>query len=802
MHRENQAAILPPKRSAPRALCALLGLALSAQLSACDDQSSQGLAPRGGGEMEGGSSAGSPKPAGAGSSSIPVWSAESPLSSVTLEADSLHGRCLSLSLSGGLDYQPQGLELSLGASVSALRLDATDLGAYLLLDQEGAALSLTEAGSLSLLTQALPGPYGDEGRSLSVWLLEPHPDRASFWRLRNANTEAPLSAALLELEGFAAPEEPLVIALEEAEGCAELAELSLDASGLPSVTTQPEAPSELFGLVDAHAHLFANLGFGPGVHGAPFHPLGPAFALESCEQTHGPEGRRDLWGYFSDHQDEGANIQGLIGTLAAGQTPSANHATDGYPSFSDWPSGPSRATHQTMYYRWLERAWLGGLRLMVLHAVANEVICELQRHLHPQPELYQCNEMESVRASIEAARRLERYIDAKMGGAGRGFFRIVESPAEAREVIREGKLAIILGVETSNLFDCFSTTERAGRPRCDEGHLEAELSAIHELGVRVMFPVHKFDNGFSAGDGHRGVIELANFVNSGQYSSFTQDCPSDAPERFDHGPVFFSGLNQPRDAQLAPQDVEVSAYGPEPLNTLLPYLELLNQGPLEGDWCQQHGLTPLGERLLKGMMERGMLIELDHFPRRSYKRAFELLEEQAYPGAVGTHGESFGGRLYELGGLSKVNLGRCQSPDEPLAPISSLRRELEQINEAGAYPGVGFAFDLNGFAGAPGPRFGEASRCSSPQSEPLSYPFSSFAGDVSFTPPQLGERALDFNEEGLTHIGLLPELIEDAMRMGVPKEELAPLFRSAEAYIRVWEGAERRGRELREASGG
>jgi hypothetical protein len=30
--------------------------------------------------------------------------------------------------------------------------------------------------------------------------------------------------------------------------------------------------------------------------------------------------------------------------------------------------------HQQMYYRWLERAYRGGLRLMVMLAVNNEVI--------------------------------------------------------------------------------------------------------------------------------------------------------------------------------------------------------------------------------------------------------------------------------------------------------------------------------------------------------------------------------------------------------------------------------------------
>jgi len=48
------------------------------------------------------------------------------------------------------------------------------------------------------------------------------------------------------------------------------------------------------------------------------------------------------------------------------------------------------------------------------------------------------------------------------------------------------------------------------------------------------------------------------------------------------------------------------------------------------------------------------------------------------------------------------------------------------------------------------------------------------------------------------HIGMLPELIEDVRRDGVSDADLEPLFRSAEAYIRMWEKAEARAGVSRE----
>ena len=67
---------------------------------------------------------------------------------------------------------------------------------------------------------------------------------------------------------------------------------------------------------------------------------------------------------------------------------------------------------------------------------------------------------------------------------------------------------------------------------------------------------------------------------------------------------------------------------------------------------------------------------------------------------------------------------------------------------------------------------------------------------VTFTSPVIGERALNFNEEGFVHLGLVPELIEDMRGGGRHDEEIEALFRSAEGYLRMWERAEVRARTL------
>jgi hypothetical protein len=57
----------------------------------------------------------------------------------------------------------------------------------------------------------------------------------------------------------------------------------------------------------------------------------------------------------------------------------------------------------------------------------------------------------------------------------------------------------------------------------------------------------------------------------------------------------------------------------------------------------------------------------------------------------------------------------------------------------------------------------------------------------------MGQRIFDFNEDGLAHYGLLPDLLQDLKDLG--DDDIQTLFRSAEGYLQMWEKVERlRGR--------
>lgn len=673
------------------------------------------------------------------------------------------------------------------AGATRFHMRAADLGTYLLYDPEGGYLVATE-GPLQRLTELDSDVtlIDDTYISGAEWTLESSPVEFGKYQLRNRRNDLLLGKDALAAEG-------LPVEFTAAEGCKDYPELSLDASGAVGKTMFEDG--DLYGIVDAHSHIHSGYAFGGGglFHGHAFHRLGVPHALPDCTLAHGEMGRKDFFGYtFDASGNNEADLGTLLPDLLKGELSQDNHATAGYPEFTDWPSGPRRSTHQVQYYVWLQRAYLAGLRLVVQLATTNEIICDFMIGEGIQKSRYSCEDMVAVDRIIDESYAMERYIDAQSGGPGLGWFRIVHTPAEARAVIASGKLAVILGIEAANLFDC-KLTPGAGAPTCDESYVEAQLDHYYDLGVRTIFPVHKYDNKFSPGDGDRAFIELGNFANSGHWSNFTLDCPDPQVGGFDDGDVNFGGLNMPRDVYDSPAPIDNSSFPDAPLNTTTKYLSQILEPPLVGPYCQNATMTQLGEHLLREMMARGMLIEVDHLPQWSYVRAYELLKEATYP-PVGSHGRNYQGQLYELGGVSTTGFGTCRG-DAPGATVQGFKDKIQFILDHGGYPGEGFGFDLNGFAGARGPRFGEGA-CGTPQSDPVTYPFQSYAGDVEFTTPKVGNRTLDFNTEGLVHIGLLPELIEDARRDAVDEKDIEPLFRSAEAYIRTWELAEKRAAEL------
>ena len=117
------------------------------------------------------------------------------------------------------------------------------------------------------------------------------------------------------------------------------------------------------------------------------------------------------------------------------------------------------------------------MRLMVMSVNENRVLCELLAD-----RTVDCNEMDGMRRGFHSIKELQDYVDAQAGGPGKGFFQIVTNPFEARQVINQGRMAVVLEIETSEPFDCRGwetvTCDKAQIDRADRRDAHARRALL------------------------------------------------------------------------------------------------------------------------------------------------------------------------------------------------------------------------------------------------------------------------------------------------------------------------------------
>ena len=502
----------------------------------------------------------------------------------------------------------------------------------------------------------------------------------------------------------------------------------IDVKGAPHRGT--DADGHVVGTVDAHTHMFMDIGMGGNaVCGSTYSAQGIADALEDC-----PNHERSL-------------LENLTNT--SGKSPLDTHDTTGWPTFRDWPDQAS-LTHQQMYYKWVERAWRGGQRIMVNDTVSNPGLCPIIPVISLTPNRFGCDDMDTVRRQIDATYALQDVIDTQYGGKGKGWYRVVTTPAQARTVVKQGKLAVVLGVEVSEPFGCKLSF---GRPQCTEEDIDAGLDELKAKGVTSMFLCHKFDNalcGVKYDEGTTGLL-----VNAGQLlttGTWWNPKPCREGEIPDH--TVTGGVLPPQLALLG-------------LPVLVP---VYPQGP----HCNPQGLTALGEHALRGMIERDMIVEVDHMSSKASLRALDILREERHAGVVSSHGwmaDSLMKRVYALGGFATPY---GSSAD---AYVADWKRHRPLLKKYGV--GTGFGSDMNGFGGTPAAPTDPAAK--------ISYPFTTPQGAV-VDRLVTGERTWDYNVDGVAHYGMLPDWIESLGRLG-GNALRADLAGGAESYLRTWEAA-------------
>ncbi|GAA1053599.1 hypothetical protein [Dietzia natronolimnaea] len=508
---------------------------------------------------------------------------------------------------------------------------------------------------------------------------------------------------------------------------------------VPLATAPARAAAPVRGMVDAHAHIAASQAFGGALRcGEPFAPGGMAQALADCP-THS-----DL-GHFSLLESV------LGGTAVPG-------GTQGYPTFAQWPAYNSQL-HEQAYYTGIERAWRGGLRVLNNYLVANRVLCEM---LIGSP--YSCDEMEQLRRQVDYMTRMEAHIDAEHGGPGRGWFRIARSPGEVRAIAAQGKLAVTLGVEASEPFGCRVVNDV---PLCSAEDIDRGLDEFASWGVSTVFPVHKFDNALGGARMDEDLAGLAvNVGNKIGTQRFWETEPCTGPDADHEQPI----------ASTPVADGLAAVTGGATAGAALP---VYPEAPL----CNVRGLTPLGEHAVRGMMARGMVINIDHMSVKTATRTLDIAAEAGYTGLISDHTWATQGitrRMHEQGGF----VAAFAWPADATESFDTGFLEAWRANTAGTtrpWAGYGFGSDVNGLALLADPRPSAAT-------DPLVYPFTALSGEV-MDRWRFGDRVYDLNVDGVAQYGLYADWAADLLhRAGPDRAELErQLMGGAEAWTANWE---------------
>ena len=518
------------------------------------------------------------------------------------------------------------------------------------------------------------------------------------------------------------------------------AELNVD----ESVSQVGNVNTPIRGAVDPHTHItsYEFMG-GKFLHGEPFSPWGIETALRDSKEIHGQNGSLDI-----------------IGNLMGFDDVAHTYDTRGYPDLPSWPSRKS-LSHMQYYYKWIERAHKGGLKMMVSLLVENEVLCNVQKTVNPASWINpnNCQTSKSIDLQIQRLNEMEAYIDAQQGGPGEGFFRLVRTPAQAREVIADGKMAILMGIEASELFDC------GMKDYCTVETIEAQLQKVYNAGVRTMYPTHRFDNQFGGARPEDGIINVGQWLSSGRFFE-NEVCDVETRGRY-----FTSGFPLIGNIPVIKNILDVIGMSPEYDETQ----------PL----CNQHGLSDLGVYLVNRMIDMGMIIEMDHMSTKTANAVMEIVKARNYSGVISGHSWLNSAADGSPHGVQKdiATQGGVLAPYNSASTSlqSGIDRYLTLFEATPFLNAVPFSTDMGGIGHQADAR-GDAA------TNPLIYPFITEEG-IEIDKQVTGNRTFDLNSEGLSHYGLIADHIQD-IREQTPARTYEAVMNSAEAYLQMWERAE------------
>ena len=266
---------------------------------------------------------------------------------------------------------------------------------------------------------------------------------------------------------------------------------------------------------------------------------------------------------------------------------------------------------------------------------------------------------------------MQDYIDAQYGGPGKGWYRIVNDPFQARQVINAGQAGRGHGHRDQRAVRLH---DQGGRPdrRCTAEEIDRQLDEVHKLGVRQMELVNKFDNALSGVAGDEGetgvVVNGANFLETGSFWDMRHCEPRRRrePRQGRRSPLPDIGAGQ--------QDALFGAIGQLFGGLAAP----CSRSTADAATATSAASPTSASTSIRGLAKRKMIFDPDHMSVKARQAALDLIEKLDYPGVISSHSWSTPDaypRIYERGGVHHAVRRRLDGLRREVAAAPRLGRQ-------------------------------------------------------------------------------------------------------------------------------
>ena len=356
----------------------------------------------------------------------------------------------------------------------------------------------------------------------------------------------------------------------------------------------------VWGIADTHAHPAHEEGFGRQlITGKATTPFSVTYGNDLCIHNHGALGTFIVRKPFIMGADP--------------------HEAKGWPEFIDFPRFNSK-THQQQHVEFLKRAWQGGMRLLCALAINNMYLPSLA--MGPGSDGTPFDDETVLMKQIDEIK--------KMVSQNTDWMEIAFSPKDARRIILQGKMAVVLGIEADNLGNFKAASYNwidknagslANNPLITltdanaDQLLEAKLTDYRFKGIRQITPIHYISGLFGGAAIFRAELAVlqAAFNNDIKVKSAVEKkIPFSLYADFTMLTTFSN-----------PPIVTKDAY-----NTLL---KSFGSGPTRLSTINNIGLTNIGNKLIQKMMIKGFIIDGEHMGYDTKENLFSVAAARGYP---------------------------------------------------------------------------------------------------------------------------------------------------------------------------